>query len=155
MEGWKSCAALLTALLCLSLAACGKEGGGDVAGADWRTTGIVRAEGTVTRGGEDTDVLVCVHAEDAALYYDAAEQVLYAAVDYPAAIQGDAWAAFQSIDFADRNGDGSSDVAMLFQEGDGMTLLVWFWDETAEQFVFRPEESSVTLDGATDRGGAA
>ena len=86
--------------------------------------------------------VVCVHAEDAALYYDAAEQVLYAAVDYPAAIQGDAWAAFQSIDFADRNGDGSSDIAMLFQEGDGMTLLVWFWDETAKRFVFRPEESS-------------
>ena len=116
--------------------------GGDVAGADWRTTGIVRAEGTVTRGGEDRDVLVCVHAENAALYYDAAEQVLYAAVDYHAAIQGDAWAAFQSIDFADRNGDGSSDIAMLFQEGDGMTLLVWFWDETAKRFVFRPEESS-------------
>ena len=68
--------------------------------------------------------------------------MIYAAVDYPAAIQGDAWAAFQSIDFADRNGDGSSDIAMLFQEGDGMTLLVWFWDETAKRFVFRPEESS-------------
>ena len=148
MEGWKRCAALLlAALLSLSLAACGKEDGSDVAGADWRTTGIVRAEGTVTRGGEDTDVLVCVHAEDAALYYDAAEQMLYAAVDYPAAIQGDAWAAFQSIDFADRNGDGSSDVAMLFREGDGMTLLVWFWDETAEQFVFQPEESSAMRNG--------
>ena len=131
---------VLAMALCLSLAACGNSD--DVAGEDWRTTGIVRAEGTVTRGGEDRDVLVCVHAEDAALYYDAAEQVLYAAVDYPAAIQGDAWAAFQSIDFADRNGDGSSDIAMLFQEGDGMTLLVWFWDETAKRFVFRPEESS-------------
>lgn len=49
---------------------------------------------------------------------------------------------FRASDFADRNGDGSSDIAMLFQEGDGMTLLVWFWDETAKRFVFRPEESS-------------
>ena len=30
----------------------------DVAGADWRTTGIVFANGTITRGGEDTAVLV-------------------------------------------------------------------------------------------------
>ena len=30
MEGWKRCTALLAALLSLSLAACGKDGGGDI-----------------------------------------------------------------------------------------------------------------------------
>ena len=66
--------ALLSALaLCLSLAACGGEDDdpGDVVGGDWRVTGIVRDGGTITRDGEDTDVLVCVHADSADFYLDA------------------------------------------------------------------------------------
>ena len=65
---------------------------------------------------------------------------------YPMAVQGDPWEAFQSIDFADRNGDGDSDVSMLFTENGDTTLLVWFWDDGTETFVFQPEESSVALD---------
>ena len=39
---------LLTLLLCLSLTACGGPDG-DIAGGDWRTTGVVDAYGTVAR----------------------------------------------------------------------------------------------------------
>ena len=58
----KNLALLLAVVLCLCLAACG---GNDypITGADWRTTGIVRAGGTITHGGEDTTVLVCVSTE--------------------------------------------------------------------------------------------
>ena len=46
--------ALMAALaLCLSLTACGgdqNEDPNDVVGDDWRVTGVVRAEGTITRG---------------------------------------------------------------------------------------------------------
>ena len=55
----------------------------------------------------------------------------------------DPWEAFQGIDFADRNGDGSSDAAMLFELDGQQVLMVWFWDAETETFVFRPEESLV------------
>ena len=53
------------------------------------------------------------------------------------------WETFQGIDFADRNGDGSSDAAMLFELDGQQVLMVWFWDAETETFVFRPEESLV------------
>ena len=143
-------ALLLAAALCLGLCACGAAPSGpaddEIARDDWRTTGIVRDGGIITRDGEDTDVLVCVHGEDAVFYYDAEVQTEYGSVTYPMAVQGDPWEAFQSIDFADRNGDGDSDVSMLFTENGDTTLLVWFWDDGTETFVFQPEESSVALD---------
>lgn len=140
--------ALLLALgLCLGLAACGSSGEdaddpNDVVGGDWRVTGIVRDSGNITRDGEDTDVLVCVHADGADFYYDEETQVLYGDVTYPVTLQSDPWEAFQSIDFADRNGDGNGDVAMLFQLDGQQVLMVWFWDADAGAYTFQPEESS-------------
>ena len=64
-------------------------------------------------------------------------------MDYPITLQGDPWEEFRSIDFADRNGDGDSDMAMLFELDGQQVLMVWFWDAEAEGFVFQPEESSV------------
>lgn len=146
--------ALMTALLlCLTMAACGSSGGdtddpGDVAGGDWRVTGVVRDSGTITRGGEDTDVLVCINADSADFYYDDETQVLYGYAAYPIALQCDPWEAFQSIDFADRNGDGDSDVALLFELDGAQALMVWYWDAGGESYVFQPEES--LIDGYSD-----
>ena len=144
--------ALMAALaLCLSLTACGgdqNEDPNDVVGDDWRVTGVVRAEGTITRDGGDVYVLVCVNDDDAVFCYDDETYAVYDYVDYPMTLQGDPWEEFQSIDFADRNGDGNSDVAMLF-ELDGQTvLMVWFWDADTESYVFQPEES--LIDGYSD-----
>ena len=47
---------VLTMALCLSLAACGNSD--NVAGDDWRTTGMVVGSGTITHDGESVDVLV-------------------------------------------------------------------------------------------------
>ena len=44
-------ATLLTLLLCLSLTACG-DSSDDVTGDDWRASGVVAAEGTITHEGE-------------------------------------------------------------------------------------------------------
>lgn len=138
---------LLTVLaMTLCLCACGGADGddsGDAVGADWRVTGVVQSGGTITRDGEDTFVLVCLSAEDAAFYYDTEERLLFDSVDYPAPLAGDAWELFRSIDFADRTGDGSSDVAMLFEEDGGTILMVWFWDRASGSFVFQPEESQL------------
>ena len=46
---------VLAMALCLSLAACGNSD--DVAGDDWRTTGVVVGSGTITHDGESVDVL--------------------------------------------------------------------------------------------------
>ena len=151
MKNWKKYTSFLLALvMCLSLAACGVSNGPDVepdvGGTDWRTTGIWRSDGTITRGGEDTDVLVCVHKADATFYYDTEDQVLFGSVDYPITLEGDAWEAFQIIDFADRNGDGNSDVTMKFDDGGNALLMVWFWDTESELFMYQPEESQLGED---------
>ena len=150
-DSWKKYTSLLLAVVfCLGLTACGVSGGSDVepdvGGTDWRTTGIWRDDGTITRDGEDTDVLVCVHKADATFYYDTEDQVLFGSVDYPITLAGDAWKMFQGIDFADRNGDGNSDVTMRFDDGGSKLLMVWFWDTESEQFVYQPEESRLGED---------
>ncbi len=122
----KNFALLLAVVLCLGLTACGYDY--PISGEDWRTTGIVRDSGTITRNGEDTEVLLCVHASDATFYYDTEDQVLFDSVDYPITLESDAWEAFQSIDFADLNGDGNSDVTMKFDDGGSELVIVWFWD---------------------------
>ena len=130
--------ALLAALaLCLSLTACGgtQDDTDDLAGGDWRTTGVVRAEGTITRDGGDVYVLVCVNDDDAVFCYDDETYAVY--------------------DYVDRNGDGDSDVAMLFELDGAGVLMVWFWDAEAEAFVFQPEESQVegSVEAAMDHEG--
>ena len=139
----KNFAFLLAAVLCMSLTACGSGGSDNVAGNDWRVTGVVQGSGTITRDGEDTDVLVCVHSSDAAFYYDTKEQVLFDSVTYPLDLESDAWEAFKSIDFADLNGDGNSDVTMNFDDGGTERLMVWFWDAENEMFMFEPDESAL------------
>ena len=55
----------------------------DDIGGDWRVTGVVRDGGTITRDGEDTFVLVCIHKADASFYYDEEDQTLFDYVEYP------------------------------------------------------------------------
>ena len=145
-------ALLLAVVLCLSLTACGADGGNSEStdiGGDWRVTGIVRDGGTITRSGEETPVLVCIHEADASFYYDTEDQTLFDSVDYPITLEGDPWEMFQGIGFADLNGDGNSDVTMRFSDGGSEILIVWFWDEEYEHFMYQPEESQL---GAYDDG---
>ena len=138
---------VLASLLCLSMAACGGTNSSDdphdVVGDDWRVTGIVRDSGTITRSGDDIDVLVCINSDSADFYLDEKTQTLYGYVSYPITLQSDPWEAFQYIDFADRNGDGNGDVAMLFELDGQQVLMVWFWNTDTEAYEFQPEESQV------------
>ena len=139
MKKWKACLALVLALvLSLSLAACagndvntdGDDQDNDIAGSDWRTTGIVRDSGTITRDDEDTTVLVCINKDDADFYLDSEVQTLFGYVTYPDSI-AEPWDSFQGIDFSDRNGDGNSDVRMDFQAG---VVMILGWDSASEEF---------------------
>ena len=65
---------IVPVVLGLSLAACGASG--DVAGDDWRTSGVVAGSGTITHDGKSVDVLVTVSETSAVFYWDEPEQVL-------------------------------------------------------------------------------
>ena len=135
---------MLAMALCLSLAACGNSD--DVAGEDWRTTGVVVGSGTITHDGESVDVLVTADPNSAAFYRDLPEQVLFDSVSFPMNIP-DAEQSFNAISFDDMDGDGESDVLVSFiHENGDATELVWIWDPV-ERYVFREDLSTVTLSG--------
>ena len=137
-------AMLLALALCLSLAACG--GSGDVAGDDWRVSGVVAGSGVITHDGESVDVLVTVSESSAAFYRDLPEQVLFDSVLFPMNIP-DAEQAFNAISFNDIDGDGESDVLVSFiHENGDATELIWIWDPV-ERYVFREDLSTVALSG--------
>ena len=130
-------------VLCLCLTACGNSD--DVAGDDWRTTGMVVDSGTITHDGDSVDVLVTVSESSAAFYRDIPEQVLLDSVAFPMDIP-DAEQAFHSISFDDLDGDGESDVwvSFLHENGDA-TDLIWIWDPE-ERYVYREDLSAVPAD---------
>ena len=135
---------VLTMALCLSLAACGNSD--NVAGDDWRTTGMVVGSGTITHDGESVDVLVTVSESSAAFYRDLPEQILFDSVSFPMSIP-DAEQAFNAISFDDINDDGESDVLVSFiHENGDATELIWIWDPV-ERYVFREDLSTVALSG--------
>ena len=131
-------------VLCLLCTACGKTD--DIAGDDWRATGVVVGSGTITRGGDSVDVLVTVSESSAAFYRDLPEQVLFDSVSFPMTIP-DGEQAFNAISFDDMDGDGESDVlvSFIYENGDA-TELIWIWDPV-ERYVFREDLSTVTVGG--------
>ena len=154
----KNLALLSAAVVCLGLTACGGggdiDGGGDIGGdddigADWRTWGIIQSSGTITRNGEDTEVMVCVNKKASNFYYDTDSQVIFDGVEYPPALADklapaeDVWAMYKSTDFSDLNGDGNTDVTMWFDDNGSEIKAVWFWDTESSQYVFQPSESQI------------
>ena len=144
----KSLALLLTTAFCLGLTACGSSD--DVAGEDWRTTGVVVGSGTITHTGEGSvDVLVTVDENSAAFYRDEQNQILFDSVAFPMTIF-DAKESFNNISFDDINGDGESDVCVSFVHAPGeSTQMVWVWD-AEERYVFREDLSMVTIGSNAD-----
>ncbi len=149
----KKILALLLALACGLLAGCApaaepdaEPDGSDIAGADWRTWGIINDMGTLVRDAERIDVCVCVHTEDAAIYYDTAEQVLLDEAVYPETIP-DAQSAYSGISFDDLNADAQGDIRMTFLHEDGtQTVLVWYWD-AEDGYVYQPDCSALHAPG--------
>ncbi len=143
---------LLAAVLCLSLSACGNAESSiessteEVAGADWRTSGVVVDSGTITHTDEGSvDVLVTVTHESAAFYRDLDEQILFDSVLFPMDIP-DAEEAFNYISFEDIDGDEESDVVVSFVHENGdITELVWLWDPE-ERYIYREDLSFFSTD---------
>ena len=135
---------VLAMALCLSLAACGNSD--DVAGEDWRTTGVVVGSGTITHDSESVDVLVTADPNSAAFYRDQEEQVLFDSVAFPETIEDISSSAFQ-ISFDDQNGDEESDVLVeIGHEDMSNTTMLWLWDPQ-ERYVYQPDYSSFHVPG--------
>lgn len=132
---------VLAMALCLSLAACGNSD--DVAGEDWRTTGVVVGSGTITHDGESVDVLVTVCESSAAFYRDQEEQVLFDSVAFPETIEDISSSAFQ-ISFDDQNGDGESDVLVeIGHEDMSNTTMLWLWTPRSAMSISRITPASM------------
>ncbi len=138
----------LAAVLSLSLAACGTAQR-DVAGADWRTTGVIIDYGTITHNGESVAVAVTADENSAAFYWNMPEQILYDSVLFPnegddpraGLTQEDLRDAGVSVSFDDLDGDGESDVTVHINHADmSETEMVWIWDPV-ERYVYQPQSS--------------
>lgn len=140
---------IVTALsLSLGLVACGgaetteSTGSEDVAGEDWRTTGVVVGKGTIVRDGESITVLATVDPMSAAFFRDQFEPEVVDSVNFPEEFPeiGDCGVEFTFDDF---DGDGQTDVELFLQHPD-MTHsnLVWYWD-AADGYVYQPALSNV------------
>ena len=113
---------LMAAAMLLAFSACGGSSD-DVTGDDWRASGVVAAEGTITHEGEGSvKVLVTVGPESTAFYRDEPEQELFDSVSFPVTVEdaNDDGTGFD-ISFDDITGDGESDVLVTFQHADMST----------------------------------
>ena len=131
---------LLAVLMCLGFTACdsGKSNDEKIGG-DWRVTGAVGDSGRIIRNGESTEVLVCVHEKNTLFYYNDNTHTFFDCVSYPKTIQ-DPSSSYKCISFTDRNGDGNSDIAMIFRR-DGETIFwVWLWDAEKAAYVIQNAE---------------
>ena len=134
----KKILALLLALLCLTLTACAAQQEQEEApevGGDWRTWGLVNADGVMTNGGQAHEVLACVYDSETVLYLNDDAQSVYATAEYPEKIEG-AHDAFVSASFDDLNGDGESDFQLTLDWG-GETTLNFLWDASTGTLVYQ------------------
>ena len=154
----RRCFALLLALM-LVLTGCAanaaeeeEEPSGDTAGADWRTWGWVNDAGTLTRDGEEIDVLVCVFTDSIMLYLDDETQTVVGVAEYPETMD-DAREAYVSVSLDDQNGDGYSDLRAVFASPSGEeTVLNWLWDAESGAFVCQPDSKGQAPRKAAMRG---
>ena len=146
MKHLKLLSAALAVLLCFALAACGEP----AAGKDWRTTGVVAAQGTLTRSGEEIAVCVCLDENGAQLYLDDETHTLFGSVRFPDEMT-DAAESFAQITFPDWNDDGESDVEMRFSHADmSEDRMVWLWDAASGGYTYASEYYSNRNEAETD-----
>lgn len=146
MKHIKLFSVVTAALLCLALAACGES----AAGKAWRTTGVVAAQGTLTRGGEEVYVCLCLDQKGAALYLDDETHTLFGSVQFPDEMT-DAVDSFSALAFPDWNDDGESDVELRFSHADmSEERMVWLWNAASGEYTYAPEYYSNRSEVAPD-----
>ena len=135
---YKSFILLLTAVMVLSLTACGGEGitkttdsldqQGQTSTSDGEAPGLERpVTGTMLLDGEETTVYPEVSDTEINFWDSASGGKLLAVAKYPETLAGAA-EALKSCDYTDLDEDGNSDLTAEFVFTDGSTAsLVWFY----------------------------
>ncbi len=141
---------LLALVICFSFAACSNNSDdedygddGDVAGADWRTWGIIDSYETMFMGSDEVNLCVCVNDDGADFYYDDDSQTLFASVAFPMTIEN-ARERIDGMSFGDIDQDEIGDFVIYFTNEDTEDYtFIWYWDDSIEQFVFSEEDSTL------------
>lgn len=141
---------LLALVICFSFAACSNNSDdedygddGDVAGADWRTWGIIDSCETMFMGSDEVNLCVCVNDDGADFYYDDDSQTLFASVAFPMIIEN-ARERIDGMSFGDIDQDEIGDFVIYFTNEDTEDYtFIWYWDDSIEQFVFSEEDSTL------------
>ncbi len=141
---------LLALVICFSFAACSNNrddedygDDGDVAGADWRTWGIIDSYETMFMGSNEVNLCVCVNDDGADFYYDDDSQTLFASVAFPMTIEN-ARERIDGMSFGDIDQDEIGDFVIYFTNEDTEDYtFIWYWDDSIEQFVFSEEDSTL------------
>ncbi len=147
----KTITALLLALvMCLSFTACSNDSDdenydddNDIAGADWRTWGIIDSYETMFMGSDEVNLCVCVNDDGADFYYDDDTQTLFASVAFPMTIEN-ARERIDGMSFGDIDQDEIGDFVIYFTNEDTEDYtFIWYWDDSIEQFVFSEDDSTL------------
>lgn len=141
---------LLALVICFSFAACSDNSDdedygddGDIAGADWRTWGIIDSYETMFMGSNEVNLCVCVNDDGADFYYDDDSQTLFASVAFPMTIEN-ARERIDGMSFGDIDQDEIGDFVIYFTNEDTEDYtFIWYWDDSIEQFVFSEEDSTL------------
>lgn len=140
---------LLALVICLSFAGCSNNNDedygddGDIAGADWRTWGIIDSYETMFMGSDEVNLCVCVNNDGADFYYDDDSQTLFASVAFPMTIEN-ACERIDGMSFGDIDQDEIGDFVIYFTNEDTEDYtFIWYWDDSIEQFVFSEEDSTL------------
>lgn len=141
---------LLALVICFSFAACSNNSDdedygddGNVAGADWRTWGIIDSYETMFMGSDEVNLCVCVNDDGADFYYDDDSQTLFASVAFPMTIEN-ARERIDGMSFGDIDQDEIGDFVIYFTNEDTEDYtFIWYWDDSIEQFVFSEEDSTL------------
>lgn len=141
---------LLALVICFSFAACSNNrddedygDDGDVAGADWRTWGIIDSYETMFMGSNEVNLCVCVNDDGADFYYDDDSQTLFASVAFPMTIEN-ARERIDGMSFGDIDQDEIGDFVIYFTNEDTEDYtFIWYWDDSIKQFVFSEEDSTL------------
>lgn len=141
---------LLALVICFSFAACSNNSDdedygddGDVAGADWRTWGIIDSYETMFMGSDEVNLCVCVNDDGADFYYDDDSQTLFASVAFPMTIEN-ARERIDGMSFGDIDQDEIGDFVIYFTNEDTEDYtFIWYWDDSIEQFTFSEEDSTL------------
>ena len=138
---------LLALVICFSFAACSNNNDedygddGDIAGADWRTWGIIDSYETMFMGSNEVNL--CVNDDGADFYYDDDSQTLFASVAFPMTIEN-ARERIDGMSFGDIDQDEIGDFVIYFTNEDTEDYtFIWYWDDSIEQFVFSEEDSTL------------